>query len=184
MGALLLLLWSVCLVGPSLSRHCDQVYPFQRVCERPVIDPETGEAFGCRPDDLVPVNCSVLLEVPCQGPREFQIEKPCRYTWRDQLPTLTRRRTGYKLSTTLALSIFFGNLGLDRFYLGYPTVGLIKLATCGFFVLGNVLDITLIATQWLRPADGSHYIVGPNGPRERLAVRTDETTLWITAEEN
>lgn len=37
--------------------------------------------------------------------------------------------------------------GLDRFYLGYPGIGLAKLCTLGFMFLGQLLDIILIAAQ-------------------------------------
>lgn len=54
--------------------------------------------------------------------------------------------------------------GLDRFYLGYPGIGLLKLCTLGFFFLGQLIDIILIATQVLKPADGSSYIIPYYGP--------------------
>ena len=44
----------------------------------------------------------------------------------------------HSYETALALSVFFGMLGLDRFYLGYPAIGLLKLATFGFLLIGQV----------------------------------------------
>jgi len=35
------------------------------------------------------------------------------------------------------------------FYLGYPTVGVLKLATLGFFFLGYYADVFMIAMQVL-----------------------------------
>lgn len=49
--------------------------------------------------------------------------------------------------------------GADRFYLGYPALGLLKLSTLGFLFVGQFLDVILIATQVVGPADGSHYIM-------------------------
>ncbi len=38
----------------------------------------------------------------------------------------------------LGLSVFLGFLGVDRFYLGYPAIGLAKLCTFGFLLVGQV----------------------------------------------
>jgi TM2 domain-containing membrane protein YozV len=62
--------------------------------------------------------------------------------------------------TALALSVFGGVLGLDRFYLGYPALGLLKLSTGGCFLLWWLLDVVLIATQTLKPSDGTEYWTG------------------------
>ena len=72
--------------------------------------------------------------------------KTCRWT------------NGTQFHTTLLLSLFLGFLGFDRFYLGYPTCGLIKLLTCGMGGLWWLVDIILIAFQYLGPADGSDYV--------------------------
>ncbi len=40
--------------------------------------------------------------------------------------------------TALGLSVFLGFLGIDRFYLGYPAIGLVKLFTFGFLLVGQV----------------------------------------------
>ena len=49
--------------------------------------------------------------------------------------------------------------GIDRFYLGYPGLGLLKLCTMGFMFIGQLIDIILIATQVVGPSDGSNYII-------------------------
>lgn len=49
--------------------------------------------------------------------------------------------------------------GVDRFYLGYPAIGLLKFSTLGFFFLGQLIDILLIALQVVKPSDGSEYIM-------------------------
>lgn len=77
----------------------------------------------------------------------FHMAVPCRWT------------NGYKFETALLLSVFLGMFGVDRFYLGYPAIGLLKFSTMGFFFLGQLIDILLIALQVVKPSDGSEYIM-------------------------
>lgn len=60
-------------------------------------------------------------------------------------------------TTALILSIFVGVLGIDRFYLGYTGMGVLKLLTGGVFGILYIIDIITIATGSLTPADGSQY---------------------------
>lgn len=60
-------------------------------------------------------------------------------------------------TTALILSVFVGGLGIDRFYLGYTGMGVLKLLTAGCFGIFYIVDIVNIATGNLRPADGSPY---------------------------
>ena len=57
----------------------------------------------------------------------------------------------------LSLSIFLGELGIDRFYLGYIGTGILKLITCGGFGIWWLIDLIMIATGKLKPKDGSEY---------------------------
>jgi len=57
----------------------------------------------------------------------------------------------------LILSILVGGLGVDRFYLGYTGIGVLKLLTGGCFGILWIIDIINIATGKLGPADGSGY---------------------------
>lgn len=60
-------------------------------------------------------------------------------------------------TTALILSILVGGLGIDRFYLGYTGIGVLKLLTGGCFGILYIIDIVNIATGNLLPADGSPY---------------------------
>lgn len=60
-------------------------------------------------------------------------------------------------TTALILSILVGGLGIDRFYLGYTGLGILKLLTGGCFGILWIIDIVNIATGRLGPADGSPY---------------------------
>lgn len=57
----------------------------------------------------------------------------------------------------LILSVLLGGLGVDRFYLGYTGMGVLKLLTGGCFGILWIIDIINIATGSLGPADGSEY---------------------------
>lgn len=57
----------------------------------------------------------------------------------------------------LILSVFLGELGIDRFYLGYIGTGILKLITCGGFGIWWLIDLIMIATGKLKPKDGSEY---------------------------
>lgn len=59
--------------------------------------------------------------------------------------------------TAILLSIFVGTLGIDRFYLGYTGLGIVKLLTLGGFGIWALIDLIMICTGSLRPADGSPW---------------------------
>ncbi|KAL4666528.1 hypothetical protein H8959_005217, partial [Pygathrix nigripes] len=56
-------------------------------------------------------------------------------------------RNGYSYKVAVALSLFLGWLGADRFYLGYPALGLLKFCTVGFCGIGSLIDFILISMQ-------------------------------------
>lgn len=57
--------------------------------------------------------------------------------------------------TALLLSIFLGGLGIDRFYLGYTGLGIVKLLTLGGCGIWSLIDIVLIAMRNVNDADGN-----------------------------
>lgn len=58
-------------------------------------------------------------------------------------------------STAFLLSYFGGTLGIDRFYLGQTALGIVKLITCGGFVIWAVIDMILIGMGKMRDNEGN-----------------------------
>ncbi|KAM5148288.1 LOW QUALITY PROTEIN: TM2 domain-containing protein 1 [Mantella aurantiaca] len=80
-------------------------------------------------------------------------------------PFPCRNVNGYSYKVAVALSLFLGWLGADRFYLGYPALGMLKFCTVGFCGIGSLIDFILIAMQIVGPSDGSSYIIDYYGAR-------------------
>lgn len=53
---------------------------------------------------------------------------------------------------------FLGGFGIDRFYLGYTGLGVLKLLTGGVFGILWLIDFIRIITGGLIPRDGSGWL--------------------------
>ena len=60
--------------------------------------------------------------------------------------------------TALVLSILVGTLGIDRFYLGYTGLGILKLLTVGGVGIWWIVDIVKIANGSMKTADGQSLV--------------------------
>ena len=58
----------------------------------------------------------------------------------------------------LLLSIFLGSLGIDRFYLGYTGLGILKLLTLGACGVWWLIDLILIAAGKMTDKDGQPLV--------------------------
>ena len=65
-----------------------------------------------------------------------------------------RRTDFHEKLTALLLCIFFGGIGIHRFYTGKIGTGILWLLTGGCFGIGYVVDIIMIATGKFMDKDG------------------------------
>jgi TM2 domain-containing membrane protein YozV len=76
-----------------------------------------------------------------------------------QPPPATTQPTGGKdWLVALLLSIFLGAFAIDRFYLGYVGLGILKLITCGGAGVWAIIDIILIATGKMTDKNGQPLV--------------------------
>lgn len=193
-GLLLLLLYFLSDVR-TIEVDCDKLLVGQYICPDPninFIDPNTQQPYGCTKDNVAKIWCmaadgltcadtknsSFLGEIQCQWTYVNFIWVPhvylcCNYV--SLVCAILFCRNGYSFDVALLLSVFLGMFGIDRFYLGYPAIGLVKFCTVGGFMFFYILDVILIATQVVLPSDGSSYIIPYYGPGISV-VRSDNYT--------
>ncbi|XP_040155799.1 facilitated trehalose transporter Tret1 [Anopheles arabiensis] len=167
----LILLLLLIPISSEVEIDCNSLRMGQFICPDPAlrqIDPKTQQLRGCTPDNKARVWCVAVEGIVCSETKNtsFTREMPCKWT------------NGYHFDTALLLSVFLGMFGADRFYLGYPAIGLLKFCTLGFMFLGQLVDVILIATQVVGPADGSAYIIPYYGPVITV-VRSDNWTYRL-----
>lgn len=141
--------------------NCSTVRVGQYICPMPTIDASTQQPVNCTVNNTAPLTCRLVdglkcLEFSGLNDTHFIKEQPCQYT------------TGHSFQATLLLAVFLGMFGADRFYLGYYAIGLLKFCTFGFMLVGQLLDVILIVTQVLRPADGSYYVIDYFGAKMNI----------------
>jgi TM2 domain-containing membrane protein YozV len=61
-------------------------------------------------------------------------------------------------STAFVLSFLLGGLGVDRFYLGYTGLGILKLLTCGGLGIWAIVDYILIGMGQMKDAAGQPLV--------------------------
>ena len=133
------------LIVLTQSKECTDLYSWQYKCEDGDLSNQTWAKEHCSNGYYWNQTCEVFDDVICTGNRTFIKRKWCP------------NQNGAHYGLAVLLSFFFGIFGVDRFYLGYHTYGIIKLFTCGMFLFGYFIDCILITFQIIGPADGSGY---------------------------
>ncbi|KAK6744120.1 hypothetical protein RB195_011057 [Necator americanus] len=91
------------------------------------------------------VACRALPCIECRGRRHFFKRVPCI------------KYTGHHFLSTLLYSVFLGVVAVDRFCLGYSAIAVGKLMTLGGLGVWWIIDIFLLVTGNLTPADDSNW---------------------------
>ncbi|MCL2489086.1 MAG: NINE protein [Oscillospiraceae bacterium] len=112
--------------------------------------PEVEVPVEAIPEVEAPVEAVPEVEVPVEAVPEVEVpvaEVP-QQTWQAQPvpPPVGEQKS--KLVAGL-LQIFFGGLGIGRFYLGYTTIGIFQILTsflCGAGVIWGFIDGIMILT--------------------------------------
>ncbi|XP_060087893.1 TM2 domain-containing protein 1 [Heteronotia binoei] len=159
--------------GGDLLLKCEDLRIGQYTCDDPEIANDTQEPVNCT-NHTAYVACHPAPNITC---KDFNGNET-QFTGKEigfYRPIECRNVNGYSYKVAVALSLFLGWLGADRFYLGYPALGLLKFCTVGFCGIGSLIDFILISMQIVGPSDGSSYIIDYYGARlTRLSI-TNET---------
>uniref|UniRef100_UPI00398F6FFA TM2 domain-containing protein 1 n=1 Tax=Pristiophorus japonicus TaxID=55135 RepID=UPI00398F6FFA len=100
---------------------CDELRLGQYICDTPKISDVTQEPENCT-NNTAFVPCMPAPNITCKNDsglvNTFSGKEVGFYK-----PFSCRNVTGYSYKVAVALSLFLGWLGADRFYLGYPALG-------------------------------------------------------------
>ncbi len=86
-----------------------------------------------------------------------------------------------RYATAIGLSLAGGTMGIDRFYLGYVGLGILKLLTGGGFGIWALVDSILLLQGKLGSADGSPLEQSPNDKKYlKIAVIVYYVSIGVT----
>ena len=99
--------------------------------------------------------------------------------------TQVARMSDKDLSTTVLLSFFLGVFGVDRFYLGYTGLGILKLLTLGGLGIWALVDLVLIVLKRLPDALGNPLRpaqpVQPLGEKDWSTASISDIRAWVSS---
>uniref|UniRef100_A0A8C7WXQ8 TM2 domain-containing protein n=1 Tax=Oryzias sinensis TaxID=183150 RepID=A0A8C7WXQ8_9TELE len=134
-----LLLFCVCshleLVFSEDVERCEHLRLGQYLCKDPKIDDATQEPENCR-NMQAQVECFPAPNISCRLQDGREVGFGGEFGFNRSIPC--RNVSGYSYKVAVALSLFLGWLGADRFYLGYPALGTRShMGGCGWMLTSH-----------------------------------------------
>nr|XP_014352297.1 PREDICTED: TM2 domain-containing protein 1 [Latimeria chalumnae] len=100
---------------------CSELRLGQYICDNPEINEVTQEPLNCT-NSTAYVFCRPAPKIICMDDNGIVVNfTGIQVGFKKSIPC--RNVNGYSYKVAVALSLFLGWLGADRFYLGYPALG-------------------------------------------------------------